>query len=125
MFKYQIIIINLGDELKKISILVILIIFMLFAISFANAVGTKTTIKKKESPLYKIRSIKALSEILGESKEIIIARIFGYRLFLFDNFNFNQMANQGMPTGSLFSCYCYTVEPNTWKCTFCQNNCYK
>ena len=47
---------------KKILIVSILAVFTLVAISFASAINTTTPVKKKETPLYKIRLLQAIRE---------------------------------------------------------------
>jgi hypothetical protein len=67
---------------KKILIVSILAVFMLVAISFASAVSTQTAnTTKKESPLFRIRTRKAIGERLQELKENIKARFIGERVF--------------------------------------------
>lgn len=63
---------------KKILLVSILAVFMLVAISFATAVSSNTTTTKgRESPLYKIRTNRAIKEKIGE----IISNYKGERLF--------------------------------------------
>ena len=61
-----------GTNMMKMKIMVVslLAVFMLVAISYASAINTNkninTNIKKKESPLYKVRTIRAIGEKLGK-----------------------------------------------------------
>ena len=67
---------------KKILIISILAFFMLVAISFSSAVSTNTeTYKKKESPLYRIRARRAITEKINEIVEDIKTRFIGERIF--------------------------------------------
>ncbi|MDH7517954.1 MAG: hypothetical protein QHH19_06390, partial [Candidatus Thermoplasmatota archaeon] len=69
---------------KKILVVSILTILMLVTISFATAVTSNTNTtnsKKKESPLFKIRTELAIGEKLQNLKETIKAKFLGERLF--------------------------------------------
>ncbi len=66
---------------KKILVVSILVVFTLVAISFASAINTTTPVKKKESPLYGIRTRRAIGERLGEIIDYIKTRFLGDRLF--------------------------------------------
>ena len=66
---------------KKILIVSILAVFTLVAISFATAINTTTSVKKKESPLYRIRTRRAIGERLGKIIDYIKTRFLGDRLF--------------------------------------------
>ncbi len=66
---------------KKILIVCILAVFTLVAISFASAINTTTPVKKKESPLYGIRTRRAIGERLGEIIDYIKTRFLGDRIF--------------------------------------------
>ena len=57
---------------KKILIVSILAVFTLLAISFATAIKTTTPVKKKESPLYKIRIRRAIREKIGDFIEVYV-----------------------------------------------------
>ena len=65
---------------KKILAVSILAVFMLVAISFATAINT-TPAKKKESPLFKIRTKLAIGERLENLRENIKAKFVGERIF--------------------------------------------
>ena len=56
---------------KKILIVSILAVLMLMAISMASAVNTTTSMEKKESPLFRIRTRRAIGERLDELRENI------------------------------------------------------
>jgi len=66
---------------KKILIISILAVFMLVAISFASAVSSNSTDEKRESPLFRVRTRRAIGERLEELKENIKARFVGERVF--------------------------------------------
>jgi len=67
---------------KKILVVGIMAVFMLVAISFASAVSTQTAnTTKKESPLFRIRTRRAIGERLGELKDNIKAKFIGERVF--------------------------------------------
>jgi len=66
---------------KKLLIISILAVFMLMAISFASAVNTSTTVKRKESPLFGIRTRRAVTEKVGEVIDNIKAKYIGERVF--------------------------------------------
>lgn len=54
---------------------------MLVAISFASAVNTERTAKKKESPLFGIRTERSVNKGIKESKEQLKVKFIGERLF--------------------------------------------
>ena len=68
---------------KKILIVSILAVFTLLTISFATAVSLNTvkTNDKKESPLYGIRTRRAIGERLGKIMNYIKTRFIGDRIF--------------------------------------------
>ena len=66
---------------KKILVVCILVVFTLVAISFASAINTTTPVKKKESPLYGIRTRRAIGERLGKIIEHIKTKFLGERVF--------------------------------------------
>ena len=67
---------------KKILLVSILAVFMLVAISYAAAVDTNTAnTKRKESPLYKIRTGKAIAEKITNIIENIRTKFLGERIF--------------------------------------------
>ena len=61
---------------KKILLVSILATFMLVAISFAAAVNTNNSADKKESPLYRLRTRRAIEEKI--SKKPIKAIIYSH-----------------------------------------------
>lgn len=66
---------------KKILIVSILAVFTLVAISFASAVSTQTAnTTKKESPLFGVRTRRAIGDRLKELKENIKAKYVCERL---------------------------------------------
>ena len=68
---------------KKIVLASIFCFVMLLAISFASAVNTSTTtnLKKKESPLFKIRTKLAIGEKISKILGNIKANFIGERIF--------------------------------------------
>ena len=62
-------------------ILIIIIVLMLVAISYATAVSSLND-EEKESPLYRIRSNKATAKDLGKIIQQIKTKFLGERLFL-------------------------------------------
>jgi len=67
---------------KKLLVVSILAVFMLMAISYASAVSTQTAnTTKKESPLFGVRTRKAIGERLQELRENIKTRFIGERVF--------------------------------------------
>ena len=66
---------------KKISIISILAVLMLVTISFAAAVSSEKRTGEKESPLYRIRTSKALGEKLANILENIRTKFLGERIF--------------------------------------------
>jgi len=74
---------------KKIIIISILAVLMLMAISFVTAVGTKKTEEKKESPLFGIRTQRAVNVNIPISKEKIfniVANFLKNRIFIVPTF---------------------------------------
>jgi hypothetical protein len=65
---------------KKLMIGSIFAILMLITLFFVSVVGSET-IEKKESPLYKIRTRRAIYRNLGEIYEKIIIKFQGRRFF--------------------------------------------
>lgn len=67
---------------KKLLLVSILAVLTLVAISFASAINSTTTnTKKKESPLFGIRTRLAIGERLQDLKETIKTRFVGERVF--------------------------------------------
>jgi len=67
---------------KEILIISIATIFMLVAISFASAVSSNTmSDEKRDSPLFRVRTRRAIGERLDELKEAIKAKFIGERVF--------------------------------------------
>lgn len=121
---------------KKILIVSILAIFMLLAISFATAVNNKKNEQNKESPLFAIRTNRAINiEKMNEIREKIITRFSRQRIFFLpfqqltekEKNNDNRLATQkDTPT------QCYTCYSDTARCgvtciggtpTMCQPTC--
>jgi hypothetical protein len=68
---------------RKISAISILAVFMLVAITFVTTVSsnTNTTVKKRESPLFGIRTKLAIGERLQNLRDGIKAKFVGDRVF--------------------------------------------
>ena len=68
---------------KKILVVSILAVFTLVAISFASAISSNTvkSVDKKETPLYGIRTRRAIGERLGEIIDYIKTKFLGDRIF--------------------------------------------
>ena len=66
---------------KKLLIISLLAVFMLVSISFVSSAEVNTNTEKKESPLYEIRTRRAISEKIGEIVENIRTKLFGERMF--------------------------------------------
>jgi hypothetical protein len=66
---------------KKILLVSILATFMLVAISYATAVNTTNSVDKKESPLYGIRTRRAIEEKISKIVENIKTNFIGERIF--------------------------------------------
>jgi len=67
---------------KKILVISILAVFLLLAISFSTAVSSNTTTdEQRESPLFRIRTRKAIGERLDNLKETMKAKFLGDRIF--------------------------------------------
>ena len=54
---------------------------MLVAISYATAINTTTNNEKKESPLYRIRTRRAITEKIGNIIEKVKTKFLGDRIF--------------------------------------------
>ncbi len=66
---------------KKLLIGGILVVFMLSMISFSTVVGSNNAEERNESPLFRIRTRKAIGERLGDLKETLKTRFIGERVF--------------------------------------------
>jgi len=107
---------------KKLLVVSILAVFMLVAISFASAVSTQTaSATKKESPLFRIRTRKAIGERLDELKEAIRAKFIGERAFLLPfQWLRNKIHDDSMASIIYPTCYGNWC---TYEKTFCQPYC--
>jgi len=96
--------------MKKIMILAALTILMLVAISFSSATDSRAYLKKKESPLYKIRTKQSINEDIGDIIEFIKIKFLGGRIFFQPIKNFRgQNTNIGKFTETETFCfYCPT-----------------
>ena len=101
---------------KKLLVLSILSIFMLLAISMASAVNTTTSVKKKESPLFRIRTRQAIKEKIGDVIGNIKTKFIGQRVFFLpflwlrniEYFSVRQRLNE--KTGLYVTSSCWTWE---------------
>ena len=66
---------------RKFLICSVLAILMLVTISYASVISANDTVERKESPLYKIRTIKAIGERLEDIREIIKSRFIEDKIF--------------------------------------------
>ena len=66
---------------KKILTLCILALLMLVSISFVSSAELNTNIEKKESPLFGIRTGRAISKNIKKIADNIITKLFGERAF--------------------------------------------
>ena len=103
---------------KKLLLGSILAVFMLVTISFASAINTTNTqTTKKESPLYKIRIGRAISEKISQIFENIKTSFLGERLFYLPLF-IKKINFVDEPT-------IYDTKGNNWclDTTICTSNC--
>jgi len=81
---------------KKLFVVSTLAVFILVAISFASAVSSNTALgEKKESPLFGIRTRKAIGDRLQNLRENIKARFIGERVFFLP---FQLLNNEDTPS---------------------------
>ena len=66
---------------KKILVMGLLAVFMLVSISFVSSAEVNTADEKKESPLFGIRTRRAITEKIGKIVENIKTKFFGERVF--------------------------------------------
>ena len=66
---------------KKLLVVSILCVFAIIAISYASAINTTTVIESKESPLFGIRTRRAIKERIGDVLENIKTKYIGERVF--------------------------------------------
>ena len=66
---------------KKILIISILAVLMLITISFASSTEINRDADRKESPLFRIRTRRAIAEKISEIVESIRTRFLGERMF--------------------------------------------
>ena len=67
--------------MKKIIPASILTVFILLAISFVSSAELNTSAEERESPLYKIRTGRAITEKISNIVENIKTRFIGERIF--------------------------------------------
>jgi len=72
---------GVGNMNKKILMISFLSVFMLVSISFVSSAEANTDVEKKESPLFGIRTRRAITEKIGEIIENIKTNFFGDRVF--------------------------------------------
>ena len=67
---------------KKILLISTLAVFSMLIISFASAISTNTTnVERKESPLYRIRTINSVGVKLGDILHQIKTKFLGEKIF--------------------------------------------
>jgi hypothetical protein len=66
---------------KKILIISVLAVLMLVSISFVSAAEVNTDAEKKDSPLYGIRTRRAITEKIDDIVDNIRAKFIGERMF--------------------------------------------
>jgi len=99
---------------KKVVITSILAVFMLVAISYATAVSTKTSeTDAKESPLYGLRTRRAISDKIVNIVENIKARFLGNRMFFLPF----QLLNAPRPA------FIWKIDTNFEECTMYPSMC--
>jgi len=105
---------------KKLLVVSILAVFMLVAISYASAVSSNTTTdEQRESPLFRVRTRRAIGERLGELKEIIKAKFIGERVFFLPFLSLRDIYNRYSLYTEASSTYgCYTCDYS-----FCPTKC--
>ena len=106
---------------KKILTISIVAVFMLLTISFSTAVSSNitATIKKKESPLFGIRTRQAINVKFGEIIENIKTKYIGERVFFlpfqFLSLKWQKLTDDSLPNFSFEDC-------ETMKtCDYCTN----
>ena len=112
---------------KKLLVVSILVVFTLVAISYASAFSSYTPIKKKESPLFGIRTRQAIKEKIGDVIENIKAKYIGERVF-FLPFRFT-LSNNDLLVRQIIQDKILTLIDSTvdcWTCTgptYCDRTC--
>ena len=98
----------------------IAVVFMLIAISFVSVVGSsgvKTVVGKKESPLYKIRTNRAIRDKVGNIVENIKASFIRGRIFIVTLRSFAGYVHiQDGPTPAQRSICCTGNAPTCKRC---------
>jgi hypothetical protein len=65
---------------KKMVIMSLLAVFMLVSISFVSSAEVNSGVEKKESPLFKLRTRRVISEKIGNIIENIQTKFLGGRI---------------------------------------------
>jgi hypothetical protein len=86
---------------KKIIIGSLLAVFMLVAISYATAVNNNTNAESKESPLFGIRTRRAVTEKISKLIDNVKTRFIGERVFFIPVKFLRDIGNRINP---LYSC---------------------
>jgi hypothetical protein len=66
---------------KKILIGIFLAVFLLVSISFVSSAEVNNDVEKKESPLYRLRTKRAITEKISEIVKNIKTKFLGERLY--------------------------------------------
>ena len=103
---------------KKILVVSIIAVFILVAISFTSVVGLNTvkTANKKESPLYRIRTRRAIGERIGKIIDIIKTRFLGNRIFFIPLQFFRNYYKDNDNFYTKDTYYCKMCQPTAWMC---------
>ena len=79
--------------MKKIFGFALLVVILLVTISFATAIGTKTTSEQKESPLYNLRTKNVISTKVTQILQNIKTKFLGERIFIIPFISFRNVNN--------------------------------
>ena len=99
---------------KKIIIGSILAVFMLMTISFVSTAEVSTNIEQRESPLYSIRTRRAIGEKVSNIIENIKAKFLGERIFFMP---FKIPRNRAIDIPNLHDTY----KGETYSCPTCDD----
>jgi hypothetical protein len=100
---------------KKILIGGLFAVFMLVTISLSSAVSINTNIEKKESPLFGIRTQRAIAEKIDAIVDNVKTRFIGERIFCVPIILLKNRLYSGLKYYSCTDCYQATCEA-----TFCK-----
>jgi len=114
---------------KKILIISILAVLMLITITFASAINTTTTnTKKRESPLFGIRTRLEIGEKIIQILKNIKTKFIDERIFFLPNLLFKNKGNGVLSTKYEYTCFpptgsCGTCFGDTSGCPTCNRRC--